>query len=518
MYHYITHLLNPNVLNHNVLNNILIKIVLLFLIDLLFKYTLVTTNKLSIMDSSYTTDSNIQLNNNSESSATGYDSDLPTDFESNYGSDYDEELAMINAKPKLSSRISNINLDNIKPLTTITKNTPNTHTKTKTTSTPTNNTKTKIVKRKRKTTTNNNTGVNDTNNTNVNDTNNTNINVTTNTGAVASVNNNDDIANDIANDITKDIESTASNAIINFELKAGLFTKEELELDPNKMVFIKYCKIKNDDLIKYYIKKHMPNMYKCSQKTCPIAKTNMWKRKLTYLILNRKNNINQDCRINNIELICPNCYCQEYGSQPFEKLKHAIGKRCLKCNYPIKTEFAATQNYCYVCNKTIKNISMNYNVSTSVNNKHVQYLNKIDNEFEEFMKTNAPCNPDYDLLNDRNSILIPSTDSETDIFTELGFDKATYMKALETRKHMQKLQQSYTNTNNTNNTTTTNKTTSSILPASIKYKKVNQMKSSRTLAPKSTPSTNNLLNDELNNIELNTDLDNTTLDDELNNI
>lgn len=451
------------------------------------------------MDSSYTTDSNIQLNNNTESTASGYDSDLPTDFESNYGSDYDEELAMINSKPKLSSSISNINinLDNIKPSIT--------------TKTTTNTTKTKIVKRKRKTTINNS---------NSNTINSTDVNDTTNTDDVASLNNNDtnDI-NDIANAITKDTDSTDSNSIINFELKAGLFTKEELELDPNKMVFIKYCKIKNDNLIKYYIKKHMPNRYKCSQKSCPTAKTNMWKRKLIYLILNRKNNINQDCRINNIELICPNCYCQEYGSQPFEKLKHAIGKRCLKCNYPIKTEFASTQNYCYVCNKSIKNISMNYNVGTSVNNKHIQYLNKIDNEFEEFMKTNASCNPDYDLLNDRNSILIHSNASDTDIFTELGFDKTTYMKALDTRKQMHKLQQSYTNTNNTNNnTTTTNNTTPSILPASIKYKKVNQMKASRTLASNSTTTNNNLLNDELNNIELNTNLDNTNLDDELDNI
>ena len=289
--------------------------------------------------------------------------------------------------------------------------------------------------------------------------------------------NNNDIVNLVSNDNNNDIVNLVSNdsnnngnikikekcnkqdnsknnkldkdnkIIHNFDLKANIFTKEELSLDPNKSVFIKFCKIQNDDLIKYYIKTHMPNMYKCCKKSCPTAKNNLWKRKLIYLILHRKNNEKRDCRINNIELVCPNCYCQEYGSQPFEKLKKGISKKCLKCNYPIKAEFANTQNYCYVCNKSIKTISMNYNVTKTMDSSHAQYQESTDKAFEEFMKTNAPKNPDYDLLNDRNKILIHENDEE-DIFTELGFDKNTYLKAQETRKLMENINSSSNNYNN----------------------------------------------------------------------
>jgi hypothetical protein len=129
------------------------------------------------------------------------------------------------------------------------------------------------------------------------------------------------------------------------------------------------------------------------------------------------------------------------------------------------------------------------------------------------MKMNAPINPDYDLLNDRNSILIPNTSDNIDIFTELGFDKTTYMKALETRKQMQKLHQSNTNTSINNNVQ---------LPTPTKYKKFNNRPIQRTKVSNTiyNNTSNNImtLNNDLSSIELNTDLDNSILDNELNNI
>lgn len=175
-------------------------------------------------------------------------------------------------------------------------------------------------------------------------------------------------------------------------------------------------------------------MFKCCKKGCPTAKNNLWKRKMIYLILHRKNNIHQDCRINNLELVCPNCYCQEYGSQPFQKIKKKSGKTCITCGYPIKAEFAATQNYCYVCNQKVKEIASTYNVAKTTDNEHEQHLNKLDREYEEFMSKHS-ITQDLDLLNSRNRILIPDRDGN-DIFKAFNFDRDTYVKAMETAKQM----------------------------------------------------------------------------------
>lgn len=247
---------------------------------------------------------------------------------------------------------------------------------------------------------------------------------------------NQSLCAEIKDTVNINLEKKEQKEYHNFELKPELFTKKELELDPDKEVFIKFCKIQNDDLIKYFILKHNPLIFKCCKKGCPTAKNNLWKRKMIYLILHRKNNIHQDCRINNLELVCPNCYCQEYGSQPFQKIKKKSGKTCITCGYPIKAELAATQKYCYVCNQKVKEIALTYNVGKTTENMQEKYLNKIDKEYEEFMSKHS-ITQDLDLLNSRNRILIPDLD-ENDIFKELNFDRDTYIKAMETAKRMNK--------------------------------------------------------------------------------
>ena len=65
------------------------------------------------------------------------------------------------------------------------------------------------------------------------------------------------------------------------------------------------------------IKYNIIDGYQCCVKKCSVKKT--WCRKPIQLLLNHKNNKFFDLRITNLELICPNCYMQNYGLEMFLK-------------------------------------------------------------------------------------------------------------------------------------------------------------------------------------------------------
>lgn len=294
------------------------------------------------------------------------------------------------------------------------------------------------------------------------------------------------------------------NIVYNFEIKDNLFTKDELSLNPNSQVFIKYSRVKSDALIKYFIIKYKPNMYKCSKKGCPTAKNNMWKRKYIYLILNRINNDVRDCRINNLELICPNCYCLEYGDQPFKKLIKTIGKTCVSCNYPLKSEYANIQKYCYICNLNIKKMSMNYNITEELEKKissfdddtnNNDYLSKFQEEYETFMNYKMK-NPDLDLLSDSNKLLMPNNESG-DIFKKYGFNKDVYLKANETVKAMSGKEE---RSGRTSNNSSSSNYKSRPRNKTIKNSNSNLPINEKLNAIKFNMEISNSINEELNNI------------------
>jgi hypothetical protein len=138
-----------------------------------------------------------------------------------------------------------------------------------------------------------------------------------------------------------------------FSINESLFKPEELELNPVTDVFIKNSRVKNDELVKYYILKYKICEYNCSGKFCPM-KSGIWRRRPAYLILNRKNNKATDLTIPNISLICPNCYVQDKGTELFNKFKNQSESKCVGCGYPVKKGY----ELCYVCTEKVRKVSV----------------------------------------------------------------------------------------------------------------------------------------------------------------
>ena len=130
------------------------------------------------------------------------------------------------------------------------------------------------------------------------------------------------------------------------------FTVQELAINPLTQIFIENSRVTNNELIKYQAMKAGILDYKCYGKGCP-TKDGNWRRKLGFLILVRNNNRETDLRLTNLSLLCPNCYCQEKGSQSFEKVKKEIVRTCTFCNAPLDNKYNSDK--CGRCAWQIKN-------------------------------------------------------------------------------------------------------------------------------------------------------------------
>ena len=116
----------------------------------------------------------------------------------------------------------------------------------------------------------------------------------------------------------------------------NFFTKD---LDPRK-ILIKhpshstYLDKINDTIIICLLIKigHFKN-YHCNTSKCKVGK--LWNGKPIQLILNRKNSIQNDLSISNLDLICANCYMITYGLDIFIKKKKEIILTCTFCNFPL---------------------------------------------------------------------------------------------------------------------------------------------------------------------------------------
>lgn len=115
-----------------------------------------------------------------------------------------------------------------------------------------------------------------------------------------------------------------------------------------KKVFIKNSKYK--DKYQFLIAcafKYEEITYKCCGKKCQTK--NNSKRDL---LINYKNGKSFDLRVENIELLCPNCYFDLHGSVIFKKM---IEKKKIKCSYcgyenvHLLSEFYQKEKTCKVC-------------------------------------------------------------------------------------------------------------------------------------------------------------------------
>ena len=95
--------------------------------------------------------------------------------------------------------------------------------------------------------------------------------------------------------------------------------------------------------------------YECANAKCKVGNT--WNSKPIQLLLNRKNGINDDLTISNLELLCANCYMVNYGLELFKKTVKETIYMCKLCGFPMNkfSNSKKKQGYCMSCeNRIIK--------------------------------------------------------------------------------------------------------------------------------------------------------------------
>jgi len=167
----------------------------------------------------------------------------------------------------------------------------------------------------------------------------------------------------------------------NFEFNEetiNFFTKD---LNPNK-ILIKHPpyssfleKINDTILICLLIKIGHFKDYHCMTSKCKVGK--LWNGKPIQLILNRKNSIQNDLTITNLELICANCYMVTYGLDIFIKKKKEIILTCTFCDFPLVTfkDSRKKKGVCLACESKMKQISHN--------KQEDNYFNKLKDTYSD---------------------------------------------------------------------------------------------------------------------------------------
>jgi 5-methylcytosine-specific restriction endonuclease McrA len=165
------------------------------------------------------------------------------------------------------------------------------------------------------------------------------------------------------------------------ELEASLIpdpdTIENLTkgLDPAKTL-IKRSPIENDTiLLCLLIKANKLNIkdYKCSKSACKVKKT--WNDKQIQLLIHRKNGVESDLTPANLELLCPNCYMQAYGSELFKKQISKTAFMCKYCKFPL-VNFSNSRKkggVCLSCEKRLISISAEHDDITYENQMKTLY-------------------------------------------------------------------------------------------------------------------------------------------------
>jgi hypothetical protein len=140
-------------------------------------------------------------------------------------------------------------------------------------------------------------------------------------------------------------------------------------------------------LICLLLKHNLIEEYKCSTVKCKVK--NIWNGKPIQLILIRKNSIQNDLSIDNLELICANCYMTLYGLEMFVKKKKEAILNCEYCNFPL-VKFSNNRKKkgtCIGCEKKM--------------NKYIDAakFESYNNELKETYKSNLILNDDINTTN-----------------------------------------------------------------------------------------------------------------------
>jgi hypothetical protein len=132
---------------------------------------------------------------------------------------------------------------------------------------------------------------------------------------------------------------------------------ERLTKDKNPAtILIKNSKCLDDEVILAILLKYNFIIYECAAPSCTVKTS--WRRKPIKLVINRKNSKQNDLRIDNLELLCSNCFSQTYGGTQI--LKQVIQQKiqcCRICNYDkvhLLGEMYRSSGYCTLCYKKMQ--------------------------------------------------------------------------------------------------------------------------------------------------------------------
>lgn len=120
--------------------------------------------------------------------------------------------------------------------------------------------------------------------------------------------------------------------------------------------FIKSSKCTDDDVLMALIIKYKLLEYECSVSKCTVKTT--WIRAPIKLIINRINGQVYDLRPDNLQLLCPNCYSQQYSRSNI--IKQIVQKKiltCKICGYDkvhMLEEIYRRVGYCKTCYRRIQ--------------------------------------------------------------------------------------------------------------------------------------------------------------------
>ena len=207
---------------------------------------------------------------------------------------------------------------------------------------------------------------------------------------------------------TKEIKLTKKEQSFEYNQETIEYFTQDLDF---KKILIKNSPFTNDiQVICLLLKYKVITDYCCSVKKCKVKL--VWNDIPIQLILHRKNNIQNDLTICNLELICGNCYLCMYGLDIFKKKEKEIILLCNICNFPLVkfNNNRKKKGICLACEKKMNRV-FNENIETQFytnmqglynNNPLLSEDRKQSNYYKDISKykaTSSSSKPSGNIIN-----------------------------------------------------------------------------------------------------------------------
>ena len=203
--------------------------------------------------------------------------------------------------------------------------------------------------------------------------------------------------------IKKQIDKTTINDKLedNFEFNEETINLFSKGLDVKKLL-IKHPlnsqildKINDTKIICLLLKEGYFKDYHCNTPKCKVVK--LWNGIPMQLILNRKNFVQTDLSISNLELLCGNCIMVTYGLDIFNKKKKETIIKCKECAFPL-VKFYNNRKLKGICLRCEEKM-----IKYAEESNQIQYYNELNN----ISKTSY--NNTQNTQNTQNTSTKPST-------------------------------------------------------------------------------------------------------------